>query len=105
MGTMLGVVLGYVLRGTTGSAGFNRVVDQAKAVGESPEFQGLVQAVKTHARHTLRDVTATLAQRAEQLSDVFEAEAESPPPTDPWARWGLSPVADPTADQVENPPD
>ena len=90
METLVGVVLGYVLRGATGSQGFNEVVEQTRALRESDEFQGLVRAVRHHGRNVLHDLSRTLAQRAEDLAGIVEPEG-LPEPPNPWARWGMSP--------------
>ena len=84
------MILGYVLRGATGSEGFNEVLHQSRTVRESDEFQGLVRAVRHHSRTVLHDLTVTLAQRAEQVAGLLEAE-ELPESPNPWARWGMTP--------------
>jgi hypothetical protein len=93
METLVGVVLGYVLRGATGSRGFNEVMEQTKAVKDSDEFKGLVRAVRHHGRTVLHDLSITLAQRAEGMADMLEPES-LPEPPNPWARWGMSPSRD-----------
>lgn len=90
METLVGVVLGYVLRGATGSQGFNEVMAQTKAVTESDEFKGLMRAVRHHGRTVLHDLSVTLAQRAEGVAGMLEPEPLSEPPN-PWARWGMAP--------------
>ena len=90
METLVGVVLGYVLRGATGSEGFNQVMEQSRALRDSDEFKGLVRAVRNHSRSLLHDLTATLSERAGQVSGLLEPE-ELPEPPNPWARWGLTP--------------
>jgi hypothetical protein len=90
METLVGVVLGYVLRGATGSRGFNEVMEQTKAVTDSDEFKGLVRAVRHHGRTVLHDLSITLAQRAEGMAEMLEPE-RLPEPPNPWARWGMSP--------------
>jgi hypothetical protein len=92
METLVGVVLGYVLRGVTGSSGFNEVLEQSRAVRESDEFKGFVRAVRNHGRTVLHDLTVTLAQRAEEVAGILEPE-RLPEPPNPWARWGVSPTA------------
>ena len=90
METLVGMILGYVLRGTTGSAGFNEVMEQSRALRESDEFKGLVRAVRNHGRSVLHDLTATLSERAGQVSGLLEQE-QLPEPPNPWARWGMEP--------------
>jgi hypothetical protein len=90
METLVGVILGYVLRGATGSRGFNEVLEQSRAVRESDEFQGLVRAVRHHGRTVLHDLSVTLAQRAEEVAGVLEPD-HLPEPPNPWARWGMTP--------------
>ena len=96
METLVGVILGYVLRGATGSQGFNEVLEQSRAVRDSDEFKGLVRAVRHHGRTVLHDLTVTLAERAEQVAGLLEAE-QLPEPPDHWARWGMSPGDRPPA--------
>jgi len=93
METLVGVVLGYVLRGATGSQGFNEVLEQSRAVRESDEFKGLVRAVRHHSLNVLHDLTVTLAQRAEDVAGMLEPE-RLPEPPNPWARWGMSPTGE-----------
>jgi hypothetical protein len=95
METLVGVVLGYVLRGATGTQGFNEVMAQTKAVTESDEFKGLVRAVRHHGRTVLHDLSITLAQRAENVAEMMEPES-LPEPPNPWARWGVSPSGEGT---------
>jgi hypothetical protein len=90
METLVGVVLGYVLRGATGSQGFNEVMAQTKAVTETDEFKGLVRAMRHHGRTVLHDLSITLAQRAEGVAQLMEPDP-LPEPPNPWARWGMSP--------------
>jgi hypothetical protein len=90
METLVGVVLGYVLRGATGSQGFNEVMAQTKAVTETEEFKGLVRAMRHHGRTVLHDLSITLAQRAEGVAQLMEPDP-LPEPPNPWARWGMSP--------------
>jgi len=94
METLVGVILGYVLRGTTGSRGFNEVLEQSRAVRESDEFKGFVRAVRNHGRNVLHDLSVTLAQRAEEVAGVLEPE-RLPDPPNAWARWGMSPASPP----------
>jgi hypothetical protein len=89
MGTLFGTVLGYVLRGTTGSEGFDKVVGSARAVGSSREFQSLVQAAKSHAGFMIKDLSAALSKHADQVAEVLTGESEataSAAPAD-WEEW------------------
>ena len=63
---------------------------QTKAVTESAEFQGLMRAVRDHGRTVLRDLSITLAQRAEGVAGMLDVEP-LPEPPNPWASWGMSP--------------
>ncbi|MDQ1506377.1 MAG: hypothetical protein QOD57_4104 [Actinomycetota bacterium] len=90
METLFGIVIGYVLRGTTGSQGFSEVLEQSKAVTESDEFRGLVRAMRHHGVTVLHDLSVTLAQRAEGFAGLLEPEP-LPDPPNPWAHWGMSP--------------
>jgi hypothetical protein len=91
METLVGVVLGYVLRGATGSQGFSEVLEQSRALRESNEFKGLVRAVRHHGVNVLHDLSVTLSQRAEDFAEMMEPE-RLPDPPNPWARWGISPT-------------
>lgn len=96
MGTLLGTVFGYLLRGTTGSEGFEQMVGSARAVGSSREFQNLVQAAKSHAGFMIKDVSATLARHADQVADALTGGASataSAAPAD-WEEWPRPPRGD-----------
>ena len=89
MQTLFGVVFGYVLRGTTGSEGFQEVVDSVRAVTGTREFQNMVDATKTHAAHMLRDLTESLSQGADQLANVLTAGIPAGGKAEPaeWEKW------------------
>jgi hypothetical protein len=89
METMFGVLLGYILRGTTGSEGFRDLVDSAKSVTGTQEFQNMIHAAKSHAAHVVRDVSETLSQGADQLADVLTAGIPAGGAVEPaeWETW------------------
>jgi hypothetical protein len=89
METMFGVMLGYVLRGTTGSQGFRELVDSARAVTGTREFQNMMHAARSHAAHVVKDLTETLSQGADQLADVLTAGGPAAGAVEPaeWESW------------------
>ena len=93
METMFGVVLGYVLRGTTGSEGFREFVESARSVTGTPEFQNMVQAAKSHAANIVRDLSETLSQGADQLADALAAGVPNAGKVEPadWESWPPAP--------------
>jgi hypothetical protein len=93
METMFGVVLGYVLRGTTGSQGFRELVDSARAVTGTREFQNMLDAAKSHAAHVVKDLSETLSQGADQLADVLTAGVPAGGAVEPaeWESWPPGP--------------
>lgn len=75
MGTLLGAVFGYVFRGMSGSEGFREVVESARAVKNSREFDSLVQSAKLHASHMVKDVSARLSEHGDQIAEVLSQGA------------------------------
>jgi hypothetical protein len=61
MGTLFGFVVGYVLGARAGAQGFEEVVQSLRAIRRSDEFHGFVDAMKSHSRHVLSQVTGRLA--------------------------------------------
>src|SRR5687768_12909714 len=82
MGTLLGTVFGYLVRGTTGREGFEQTSGPAREVGSPREFQSLVQAAKSQAGSMIKDASATPARHADQVADALtgEATASAGPP-------------------------
>lgn len=62
---------GYALGGKAGNQGVDEVVDAAKQVFNSREFQSLVAAARAHAGATLR-----------QIGDLVEGADAAPPAMD-----------------------
>jgi hypothetical protein len=62
---------GYALGGKAGNKGFDEVVTAAQEVLHSREFQSLVNAARSHAGATLR-----------QLGDLIEGGEAAPPAMD-----------------------
>jgi hypothetical protein len=89
MGTLFGAMFGYMFRGMTGSEGFNEVVDSARAVAGSREFDSLVQAAKLHASSIIRDVTERLSEQGGYLADALSKDASSAARAEPadWEQW------------------
>jgi hypothetical protein len=83
MGTLAGMVLGYILRGTKGSEGFPEVLAAASDVRDSAQFQNMVSAAKMHVGHTIRDLTETLARQGSELAERLEG-TPAPRPPGPW---------------------
>ena len=71
MGTLLGAVFGYVFRGMSGSEGFHEMVESARAVKNSREFESLVQSAKLHASHMVKDVSARLSEHGGQIAEAL----------------------------------
>ncbi|HVM40283.1 MAG TPA: hypothetical protein VM618_05840 [Acidimicrobiia bacterium] len=60
MGTLFGFVVGYIVGARMGSRGFDEVVESVRAIRDSQEFQGFVDAVKHHSRYTLQQLSHRL---------------------------------------------
>ena len=56
MGLVLAFIAGYVIGARDGSDALDEVVDAAKAVAASQEFEDLVRALRAHAGHLLQEV-------------------------------------------------
>ena len=56
MGLVLAFIVGYFIGARDGSEGLEEVIDAAKAVAASQEFEDLVQVLRTHAGHVLQEV-------------------------------------------------
>jgi hypothetical protein len=89
MGTLFGAMFGYVFRGMTGSEGFNQVLESARAVASSREFDSLVQSAKLHASSIIRDVTETLSEQGGYLADALSKNASPAARSEPadWEQW------------------
>jgi hypothetical protein len=61
MGTLFGFVVGYVLGARAGAQGFEEVVESLRDIRRSDEFRGFVDAMKSHSRHVLGQITGRLA--------------------------------------------
>lgn len=85
MGTLFGFAVGYILGARAGARHFDEVVQAAKDLRESDEFQAFLDAVRTHIRDTARVVSERLADEgAEGLIERARARmrGETPPPTE-----------------------
>lgn len=89
MGTLFGALFGYMLRGTTGSEGFQQMVESAQAVRTSPEFENLLRAAKSHAGFMIKDLSERLSQHADQVADVLTGDAPAAANAEPadWEAW------------------
>jgi hypothetical protein len=56
VGLILAFIAGYVIGARDGSDALDEVIDAAKAVAASQEFDDLVKALRTHAGHILQEV-------------------------------------------------
>jgi hypothetical protein len=56
MGLVLAFIAGYVIGARDGSGALDEVIDAAKAVAASQEFEDLVRALRAHAGHLLQEV-------------------------------------------------
>lgn len=56
MGLVLAFIAGYVIGARDGSEALDEVIDAAKAVASSQEFEDLVRALRAHAGHVLQEV-------------------------------------------------
>ncbi|MDQ1375751.1 MAG: hypothetical protein QOJ09_3089 [Actinomycetota bacterium] len=61
MGTLFGFAMGYIIGARAGQDGFEEVVRSVRAIRQSEEFGGFVDAMKSHGRHLLREMTGRLA--------------------------------------------
>jgi hypothetical protein len=56
VGLILAFIAGYVIGARDGSDALDEVIDAAKAVAGSQEFDDLVKALRAHASHVLVEV-------------------------------------------------
>jgi hypothetical protein len=56
VGLVLAFIAGYVIGARDGSDALDEVIDAAKAVAGSQEFEDLVRALRAHAGHVLQEV-------------------------------------------------
>jgi len=56
MGLVLAFVAGYVIGARDGSEALDEVIDAAKALAASQEFDDLVRALRAHVGHVLQEV-------------------------------------------------
>jgi hypothetical protein len=58
MEILVAFAVGYFIGARAGSEGFDDVVNSFQAVRESDEFKGLVAALRSHASHTLLELSS-----------------------------------------------
>ena len=89
MSTLLGALLGYVLRGTTGSQGFQELVAATRAVTDSQEFQNMIRAARSHTAFMIKDVTEALSRHGDHIADVLTTESSTAAVAQPadWEVW------------------
>lgn len=56
MGLILAFIAGYVIGARDGSEALDEVIDAARAVAASQEFEDLVTALRAHVGHVLQEV-------------------------------------------------
>lgn len=56
MGLILAFIAGYVVGARDGSEALDDVIDAAKAVAASQEFEDLIRALRSHAGHVLAEL-------------------------------------------------
>ncbi len=56
MGLVLAFIVGYFIGARDGSQGLDEVIEAAKTVAASQEFEDLVLVVRAHAGHVLQEV-------------------------------------------------
>ena len=56
MGLVLAFIAGYIVGARDGSDALDEVIDAAKAVAASQEFEDLIRALRAHAGHLLQEV-------------------------------------------------
>jgi hypothetical protein len=56
VGLVLAFIAGYVIGARDGSDALDEVIEAAKAVARSQEFDDLVRALRAHAGHVLQEV-------------------------------------------------
>lgn len=60
MEILVAFAVGYFVGARAGSEGFDDVVNSFHAVRESDEFKGLVAALRSHASHTLVELSSII---------------------------------------------
>ena len=70
MGILLAFAFGWVVGARGGQRGYDEVVDAVRAVLESEEFHGLLEATKSHVGHVMREVGAQLSGEGDELPTV-----------------------------------
>jgi hypothetical protein len=66
MGTLFGFAVGYVIGARAGAEGFEDLMRAFTAIRSSEEYKGFMDSLRSHMRHTLREVNARLATVAEE---------------------------------------
>jgi hypothetical protein len=75
MGIVLAFVVGYVLGERSARATDSDLIESAKAVRDSDEFQAFVEAVRSHTGHVLREVADRVtpgSERTVTMQDVLQ---------------------------------
>jgi hypothetical protein len=68
VGLILAFIAGYVIGARDGSEALDEVVDAARAVAQSQEFEDLVKVVRAHTGHVLVEI----ARRLDPATDEGE---------------------------------
>ncbi len=85
MGLVLAFIAGYVIGARDGSEALDEVIDAAKAVAASQEFEDLVRALRSHAGHVLQEVGRRVDPSSGR-ADQREHDSSSGPATSCSAR-------------------
>ena len=75
MGLIFAFIAGFWAGGRGGQEGVNEVMEAAKAVRDSREFESLLNAVRSHTGHVLQEVGKRLQPEAEEpisLASIIE---------------------------------
>jgi hypothetical protein len=75
MGLIMAFVAGFFLGGRAGTEGLDEILEAARAVADSQEFEGLLNAVRSHASHVLIDLGQRLEADSEEpisMSTILE---------------------------------
>jgi hypothetical protein len=65
VGLVLAFIVGYFIGARDGSQGLDEVIEAAKTVAASQEFEDLVLVVRAHAGHVLQEVGRRLDPASE----------------------------------------
>jgi hypothetical protein len=78
MGLVLAFIAGYIVGARDGSDALDEVIDAAKAVAASQEFEDLVRVLRAHAGHLLQEVGRRIdpASGEQSMTTILERARE-----------------------------